>query len=468
MKKFLVLALAMFVLVGAFPAYAVETVENAAVAVTEEKIVSLETTMADKLYYGEIAKVHCDITNPFGEMSAKVRLYLDGALLAGAGSEYFILGEQNKENFDFLVPDTLDVQYQHTLLVELICGNGQALYSAQVFTVAAKPAVTMRLYSVPQGVNQGHELYFGIRFSAPAGRVFKLSGTGYVRGAEIAGSKQDLVIYNGMQHVVCVPASMNMTDPSDFVFTYTLRSDEFASVAPNSIEYDVKKMTEELMALKKIEAIVIPANVLRKTTGYAYASLSGYLTDVPAGITVEYLNPDNSHSMKSAKVKLPSGTVCWVPMSAISVSRTNYTIKDILTNEEKEAFVNEMGYDSKTNYMVWVNKQRQILVLFTGSQGDWHVSKVYPVATGKNATPTPTRVCEYQYKTRWVTEDYICDPVLSLFEAYAIHNQPVSHSGYVLDRTIGNPASAGCIRMLKADVDELYRILPIGTRVVLY
>lgn len=468
MKKFLVLVLAMLFLVSAFPAYAVETAENVELVVTEEKAVSLETTLADKLYYGEIAKVHCNITNPFGEMGAKVRLYLDGMPLAGAGSEYFILGEKNNENFDFLVPDTLDVQYQHTLLVELICDNGQALYSAQVFTVAPKPAITMSFYSVPQGVNQGNELYFGIRFSLPAGRVFKLSGTGYVRGAEIASSKQNLIIYNGMQLVVCVPVSMNMTDPADFVFTYTLRSEDFASIAPNSIEYDVKKMTEELMALKKIEAVVIPANVLRKTTGYAYASLSGYVADVPAGIVVEYLNPDNSHSMKSAKVKLPSGTICWVPMSAISVSRTNYTIKDILTNEEKEAFVNQMGYDSKTNYMVWVNKQRQILVLFTGSQGDWHVSKVYPVATGANSTPTPTRVCEYQYKTRWVTDSYICDPVLSLFEAYAIHNQPVSHSGYVIDRTIGNPASAGCIRMLKQDVDELYRTIPVGTRVVLY
>ena len=460
MKRVTTLVLAALIILTAMPVFAQETVQSVAV----------ETSMENKLYYGEIAKLHCTITNAAEPMGAKARLYLDGALIEGAGSEYFVLGTQNNENFDFHVPETLDVNYQHTVLLELICGNGQSLYSAQVFTVSNRPAITMRFFSVPEGVHQGYELYFGVRFSVPAGRVFKLCGTGYVRGAEIPGSKQELIIYNGLQMVVTVPESMNATDPADFVFTYKVQSESPASsqLQPATVEYDVKKMTAEIMALKKIEPLVIPATVNYNTTGYAYASLTGYITTVPAGTVVEYLNPDNSHSMKSAKVKLPSGTLCWLPMSAVSISRANYTIQDILTNADREAFVNEMGYASKTGYLVWINKQRQRLVLFTGSQEDWQVDRVYPVATGKNTTPTPTIVCEYQYKTRWVTEDYVCDPVLSLFEAYAIHNQPVSHSGYVIDTTMGNPASAGCIRMLKQDVQELYSLIPVGTRVVIY
>ncbi|MBE7041158.1 MAG: L,D-transpeptidase [Ruminococcaceae bacterium] len=459
MKKVFSVVLMIMVIFTTLPAFAQET----------EAGVTMQVTMAEKLYYNEIAKIHCTITNPQEAMGAEVRLYLDGVRIEGAGSEYFVLGAQNNENFDFLVPETLDVQYLHTVLFELICGNGQTLYSAHVFAVSDKPAFSMRLFSVPEAVNPGYELYFGVRFSTPPGRVFKLSGTGFVRGAEVPDSKQELIIYNGLQFYVTVPQSMNEADPADFVFSYTVRANDPQSpVSPVTVSYDAAKMTAELMALKKIEALIIPVTVNYTTSGYAYSNLTGKFTTVPAGTVAEYLNPDNSHSMKSAKIKLPSGTVCWVPMWAVNISRTNYTIKDVLTDADKEAFVNEQGYDSKTDYLVWVNKQRQILVLFTGEQGNWKVSKVYPVATGKNATPTPTKVCEYQYKTRWVTEEYICDPVLSLFEAYAIHNQPVSHSGYVLDRTIGNPASAGCIRMLKKDVDELYSIIPVGTRVVLY
>ena len=77
-------------------------------------------------------------------------------------------------------------------------------------------------------------------------------------------------------------------------------------------------------------------------------------------------------------------------------------------------------------------------------------------------------VCEYKYKTRWVTPDYTCDPVLALYDGYAIHNQPENHSGYVIDPTIGNPASAGCVRMLKKDVNWVYYYVPVGTTVVLY
>lgn len=224
----------------------------------------------------------------------------------------------------------------------------------------------------------------------------------------------------------------------------------------------------ELSELRKISRLVIPATVNYTVDAYEYSSLKGYITKVEAGTTVEYMNPDNHDSMKAAKIKLPSGRICWVPMASVSISRKNYTIKDILTNEEREAFVNKNGYKSKTDYLIWVNKQRQTLTLFKGKAGNWKAVYVFPVATGANTTPTPTVVCEYKYKTRWVTDTYICDPVMALYDGYAIHNQPVGHNGYVIDRTIGNPASAGCIRMLLKDVEKLYKVTPVGTTVVLY
>ena len=227
-------------------------------------------------------------------------------------------------------------------------------------------------------------------------------------------------------------------------------------------------LEEDLSELKQIKALVIPATINYRVNGYAYSSLKGYITTIEKGTVVEYMNPDNHNSMAKAKIKLPSGTVCWVPMNAVTISKKNYTIKDILTNAEREAFVNKKGYSSKTNSLIWVNKQRQTLTLFTGSRGNWKVAAVFPVATGKNVTPTPTVVCEYVYKTCWVTESYVCDPVMSLYDGYAIHNQPVNHKGYVIDTTIGNPASAGCIRMLAKDAKTLYQKTPVKTTVVLY
>ncbi len=226
---------------------------------------------------------------------------------------------------------------------------------------------------------------------------------------------------------------------------------------------------EKFLSLKQISALVIPATINYDVNAYANASLSGYVTTIPKGTVVEYMNPNNHNAMSRAKVKLSdSGVVCWVPMSAVSISQENYTIADHLTDSDREAFVNGAGYSSKTPYLIWVNKERQRLTVFLGSQGNWKAVKTYPVATGKNSTPTPTTVCEYTQYQRWYAPTYICDPVLSLYDGYAIHNQPVNYRGVVPDTTIGSPASAGCVRMLIDDVKWLYYYVPVGTTVVLY
>lgn len=217
-----------------------------------------------------------------------------------------------------------------------------------------------------------------------------------------------------------------------------------------------------------IKAFQVPAMITYTTSGYQYASLTGYVTTIQKGTWVEYMNPDSSKSMQRARIKLGTGEVCWVPMSALYISDYDYTIEDTLTDVERESFVNLNGYSSKTDYLVWVNKERQRLTVFLGVQGNWRAVCTFPVATGKNKTPTPTKVCEYTYSTAWYSTGYVCRPVMYLYDGYAIHNQPTSYAGYVLDSTIGHPASAGCVRMLQKDIDWVHAYVPVGTTVVLH
>jgi L,D-transpeptidase-like protein len=104
---------------------------------------------------------------------------------------------------------------------------------------------------------------------------------------------------------------------------------------------------------------------------------------------------------------------------------------------------------------------------------DGQVKKVYPVAVGKPSSPSPVgtfvierRVMNPTYShngkvvppgpgnpvgTRWMG--------LSL-HGYGIHgtNEP---------RSIGKPLSHGCIRLAKADLEELYAQVSVGDTVVL-
>ncbi|MGW9124611.1 L,D-transpeptidase family protein [Paenibacillus chitinolyticus] len=88
--------------------------------------------------------------------------------------------------------------------------------------------------------------------------------------------------------------------------------------------------------------------------------------------------------------------------------------------------------------------------------------KTYPVAVGNLATPTP--VGEYQviYKgknwgpsfgPRWLGLNVP-------WGAYGIHGTNKPHS-------IGQHLSHGCIRMRNRDVEELYDLIPIGTKVTI-
>jgi lipoprotein-anchoring transpeptidase ErfK/SrfK len=96
------------------------------------------------------------------------------------------------------------------------------------------------------------------------------------------------------------------------------------------------------------------------------------------------------------------------------------------------------------------------------------VVKVYPIAVGKAETPSPTgsfRVVSRVIDPTWYTKGKIVPPGpanplgnrwIGLSErGYGIHGTNVQSS-------VGHAASHGCIRMRKADVEELFKLVEIG------
>ncbi len=124
---------------------------------------------------------------------------------------------------------------------------------------------------------------------------------------------------------------------------------------------------------------------------------------------------------------------------------------------------------SKAKYRALVDKSQNILTLL----GDSDVVKVYRVSTGENnSTPTGNfKIINKIIDPVWYTEKAIVpaespDNVLGSrwlgfnLSGYGIH-------GTISPEKIGQQATKGCVRMLNADVEELYRIVPIGTEVTI-
>jgi L,D-transpeptidase catalytic domain len=104
---------------------------------------------------------------------------------------------------------------------------------------------------------------------------------------------------------------------------------------------------------------------------------------------------------------------------------------------------------------------------------DGKVKKVYPVAVGKPSTPSP--VGTFTIERRAVNPTYSHDgkvvpagpgnPVGTRWMGLSVHGYGIH--GTNEPRSIGKAASHGCIRMARADLEELYPQMQVGDTVVL-
>ncbi len=121
-------------------------------------------------------------------------------------------------------------------------------------------------------------------------------------------------------------------------------------------------------------------------------------------------------------------------------------------------------------FEIHINKSKNILQLMSGVQ----VVKAYPVSTGKQDSQTP--LGEFTIAHRYpnpvwfhhgdivpagTPENFLGTRWLGFDKPkFGIH-------GTVQPELIGQSVSGGCVRMRNEDVEELYDLVPIGTKVVI-
>ena len=180
---------------------------------------------------------------------------------------------------------------------------------------------------------------------------------------------------------------------------------------------------------------------------------------------------DSNGSLDALNLQFPDGTAGWVSARRNQITTENCTTTEDYTQEQKESFVNAMGYESATRYLVWVNLYTQKVNVFRGEKGSWRLDQCFPCATGVNTTPTSTGVFAISSLTgHWDLGDgtYV-EPVLTFNGGEAFISQPKSTAtGEVVDSTIGEPASGGGVRMLDDDIQWMSEHMSLDTMVVVY
>ena len=117
-----------------------------------------------------------------------------------------------------------------------------------------------------------------------------------------------------------------------------------------------------------------------------------------------------------------------------------------------------------------VSLDEQVVTLHDGDE----VVGEYPVSTGVGISPeTTTYPGEYRIQSMWpgpeetVPGVFVEDIIVFDWEhGNGFHSLPMDADGNILDATLGEPASAGCIRL--AASKELYQFAEIGMKVVIH
>jgi len=148
----------------------------------------------------------------------------------------------------------------------------------------------------------------------------------------------------------------------------------------------------------------------------------------------------------------------------------NYQRQEPYSTATMEGFVNQKGYSSETEYLIWVSTTTTTVNVFKGSKGNWKLERSMACALGAPGSPTVRGTFStYKRQSVWDFGAYKCRYVTLFYGGYAFHSRKWSPNyTYLVDPSINCLVSAGCVRMYDEDCYFIYSEVPIRTAVVVY
>lgn len=245
---------------------------------------------------------------------------------------------------------------------------------------------------------------------------------------------------------------------------------EVSAVIIRAVEY--KKNPGAYKKKELYEMLVKPsavmARVINNTKLYSYCSLSsktigalepGTKVEIIYGISAKWFNISTGNKTG------------WIQRSALYIPADPPTNTSRMTAEQMEGYINYKGFKSSSPYFVWVDIDRQMTNVFSGTQGKWKLNKTMKCSTGKNETPSIRGLFTISQRGK-----SFYNPMYGSGAKYWVryNNDYLFHSiafdkyGNIKDPTLGKRASTGCIRMSVEDSSWFYNYIPKGTAVWVY
>lgn len=243
-----------------------------------------------------------------------------------------------------------------------------------------------------------------------------------------------------------------------FVITYFLLTRHM------SVETYSAQEIEELIS--KIKSSEVIATINKDTKIYSDNELKNLIGTIPINEEVEILQDrsKNVYLVKSNNLKLKG----WVAGENLDIPENEATNEEKLTNKEIEIFINTIGLQSETNFLVWVDIDRQLTYILTGKYENWKLSKTFVCATGLNESPTTRGIFKISDKGEWFYSERLESGAkywVRFNGSYLFHSVAMDKNQQVIDGVLGVRRSSGCVRMGIEDIKWFYENIPTGTTV---
>ena len=133
--------------------------------------------------------------------------------------------------------------------------------------------------------------------------------------------------------------------------------------------------------------------------------------------------------------------------------------------------VNTLNISSDTKYLVYVDLTNQTTNVYKGSTNDWNLIKSFSCSSGTEEEDTPIGIFSVTDRGEWFySKEYEQGGKywVQFFGDYLFHSYPYDETQTeVLDYTLGEPSSHGCIRLDTDDAKWIYDNIDLNTKVII-
>ena len=218
--------------------------------------------------------------------------------------------------------------------------------------------------------------------------------------------------------------------------------------------------------IQKIVPSPVIATINENCNIYVDSKMESIITQLEKGTNVEILQDRNKkiYFVKNSMLNIEG----WLKREDLYIPKTPIANTNYLEDKELEAYVNYLGLDSDTKYLMFTDIYRQLTYIFKGKCQNWKLIKTISCGTGVNESPTVRGIFKIVDKGDWFYSERFNSGAMYWLKfngSYLYHSVSMDKNKNVIDNTVGQRCSNGCVRMTLDDIKWVYDNIEKGTTV---